>query len=897
MPEYSAFGRYKPTGPWLPATGPTDGFATGGFFADHPSFGVASESAVRPDGGGPFYRLGSSETPGDSVVGNIWEWTSRACRLCGVDLVQLECSTTNEQLVDGDTMPVRPLGTVRLELASDPEFTNGFFVEWETVKDSETVIGPTVKIYNPNTSDLVGENANLSDPRFVYHPNDNTTTSADVSPHVLTPLPSWTTQQFTPSRLGFDVPVELSTFPIFLTRAGSVFDRDLFSGGQPITFVRSVMRFGKLDGSEIVERQDRGWEVPLLWPRTFMTIGVHNNKAVGSVNGSYFRQVIPSDDHRFLTRQRWARVRSTTAQTNTVLVTLRDGTLQGGFLQVQPNVASVVSVQAAAPRVGVPTCRTIVNSDVTSSQRTLAERNAATGPSPLLCNYLRQPTTDLHAATVSTNPAQQWLAERLESPAAFDQPSGHPAQLTLNAAAVGRSLSVTTEFEFVDIQQSGVTNVPQWQSDTPNGLEDAKLPTVGIVPRAGGLGQNLLNGEGWFIQPEWTPADVSAPDWVGDPTLAGSTTPVRTATERQWCGVRFDPPTKPWLRFGDRGSPTTFAMAPNGGMASYLGNTPGGPELTLLNTYDMPLFRSGQTLLTAVLGSGNLLPRDGSHLYAVTDGPTTTLQNGAQTLQQTIEQTVEGNFLVDQFTPDARYIGPFPTLPVHQIYADQLEWAIIESASCQALQCDYAASIERVVSNALAPIYTTQQAGQDPAIPMTKVTDPSQRFIRASQGAWVRIKWRKTWRGVINVLYANFGCSGSVTQFVAGQRPNGLGNPAIDIPGFEETVTFSWPGPRQRRKKFEFLFEDYFNTDILLTESEWESLEQGDQVQVELVASGPVRYFRRSSGQPPVIDFANSGAAFDDSAPGVWPYRFTLPPTRASFRVDGRLLMSLQFTP
>jgi len=891
MAEYFALGKYKPTGPWLLPTGPTNGFLAGGFFADHPSFAIANETQLN--------RLGSSQTPGDSVVGNIWEWTSSACRLCGVDLVELQCSTAHEQIVEGVTRLIRPLGTVRLELASDLEFSNGFFVEWETIKDAETLIGPTIGVDNTD-DDQATKYSSLFGPRTVYHPNDETQPETDESPHVLSPLPSWTTQQFT-GDVGLGIIVNNTDRPITIGRLFTPGFSDIYAGGQSITFIRTVMRFGKLDGSDIVERTDRGWEWPRLWPRAFMTLGVHNNKAVGSVNGSFFRSIISPNDHEFLTKQRWARVRCTTAETNTIQVTGRFGTLQ--WAPTGPTgIIPAVSVQAAGPRAGVPTCRTIANSDVTASQRSISERNAATGPAPLLCSYWREPTTDPISAGAFNNPAQDWLAQRLESPAAFDQPSGHPAQFTLNAVAANRPLTVVTEFDFTQIVRSVNSLVPQNDADTPNGTEDAKLPTVAVLPRQRFFGGRT--GQGWLFPPEWTfPASFGAPDYEGTPTLAGSETPVVAATEKQWSRVIANAPTQPWLRFGDRGSLTTFVMAQNAGMASYVGNTTGGPALTLLNAYDMPFFRSNATRLTDVMGHVDLtmLPRVGEHFYSLDQPPVVTLGNGAQRLEQTITQQIKANFLIGVNQGNPRFVGPFPTVPVHQIYADQLEWAIVESATCTPLQCDYAASIERVVPEPFAPVYSVQQAGQDPAIPMTKVTDPARRFIRPATDAWVRIRWRKTWRTEINVLYANFECTGTSDPVVVGQRFISLQLGAIDIPGFDESITLAYPGPKQTRKTFTFLFEDYFNTDVRLTESEWESLEQGNQVSVELIQTAPDAYGRRAAGQPPTINSVQAGISprgpvdqiFQSAA---WVYD-RLPALSANWTVFGRLNMTLQFLP
>jgi hypothetical protein len=614
--EYIAGGRLKPPGNWLEA---------GRYQSDHSSF--------VPTGPGAIFgaRMESGSTASEEKTANIWEWTVNNCRLCKTDYVVVECSPFMASESDGSQFLAFALGKVRLELAIDEAFTDGFFVEWELALDSELAsVGKT--IFSASGTPPVGSEQRASPhdtKRSSFILIGDTAAEADECPHMEQQLPTWVTQQFshdpkTAAPLGF--------FPL---RSDSA-DR-LFDGTQPVTFVKSVMRFGKLDGTVINTKTDRSPYVLFFDDpeggfgsfaqslASYLSIGVHDNRVGASANDSFFSSSVTGDD--WLEKHRWSRVKTTTSPSNTFSVTRRRDTAQAsGSL----NASAPQTVHAKSPFVRNVQVRSITDSAVHASPKTKQAVDAATpvdgptGPASLVWTPFRNNIVS-RAMSSRENNATSWAAGRLRSTSPLLQPAGHPRPFSLNCFAVGKSLKISTTCEFGSIGQS----VQSY----------AKLPSVGISTQAGGSRQASRRSQdgfpvgGWATPPQWSELQRDpAPDrsdymanppfnaisnrgtpeefiafaqafesWMARPSggadqnigTAGVTGPGDNNTPlvsypQEWGVLYAQMPTRPWMRYADGTDEITLQN--NGGQPCYVANKVPTNELLAIKTLDLPGF-------------------------------------------------------------------------------------------------------------------------------------------------------------------------------------------------------------------------------------------------------------------------------------------------------------------
>lgn len=650
--EYLSTAYLKPTGAWLTTANE--------YYADHPSF-----RNVDPADTYGTWRLKSSDTPGNRQVANVWEWTAKKCRLCDLDYVVVSADPFILQQLNGEYYSGWSLGKVRLELAVDKEFEQGFFVEWETQKHAEfpslaDTLVDTGYGQNPYGTDPLG--SIFGDRTAWFNHGGSYAAEADVSPLCLVSFPSWVTQQASGTRSGIDASFNQAAFsdrldwPIYLRFLSD-------NSGQPVTFLRSVMRFGAIGGTP-QEVLDYGCQ--MLRKRwggvglrdVCLSLGVHNNVCGASANDTYFTEAITGQD--WLLKKRYARVITETAAQNEFLITGRQNTFQRSHPRTfSPSFTgdSAVTALATSPRVLEVNAYSLAGADGVASPKTQSFADAATGPTQLLYQPTHDPR-DVGFISSTANQATSFTASRIRSAATLSQPTGQVRALQHDSYAQGKSLQVSVECVVGSVARTDSNG-----GSTPNGDDDAFLPSVALLERnspgrktrADTTGSNpsgwpvfsaltnaftfveaeraaepnrsdYIDGEFFYknspcsanlgTKEEFETYIADYQQWRASPTGAGpqsAATPESSfgdfCNEDVWEYVYAELPKSPWLRYPTGASAVTLSN--NAGQAVYTASGINvGPSYSPVKSLQLPYFQGIQLAdhIGLLEGGNTLLP-------------------------------------------------------------------------------------------------------------------------------------------------------------------------------------------------------------------------------------------------------------------------------------------------
>lgn len=799
--EWTASGYLKPTSPWLEA---------GNYYADHSSFAVPGLNSAGPK------RLVSSTTPGQETTANIWEWTEYKCRLCKTDYIAVECVPfVSDPGGVGSYAQFSTLatGAVRIELSPYEDFSLGVFVEYETFVQQHTAsTGLTIldanqgltafgQDYHGSLHEAFGRSA------FLLAGNDASPAS-DVASHVSAALPSWTTQQFS------HIPV--SSRPILFPTQGQT-GGILFDGSQPLTFIRAAMRFGAIEGGQSEERISSAFAIfpGRGFGYVYLSLGVHDAKAGGYANESFFSAA--ATDDAWLRLNRFARIKVRAAGSNAFAATRRRGTLQE-LSSSDGTAYPPFSISNPSPGVRSIRVRTVSHSDATASPKQRAAAQSTTDPQDLVWVDSPNPIIPQRAISLQGNDATSWRAARLPSVAPLTQPGGQPRQLSHGCFAVGKQLLVSTRCEFVSIFPT-----------TSN--EAAKLPSVAIINRFGDMSRPGDADSGWVVPPQWTEAPRSPapvrddymanPPFVGTSVAGGSQINLGTADEfeawaadytswiadqyggavqtivtagatgtatrqNEWAAVYAQSPNRPWMRHADGSHVITLAQ--HAGQPVYVAQQSPSNAMSPVRTLELPYFETAQLAekLRITSGSPHQFPAtwNGRYRLGTPQGvPMSTFSKGS---------ICDGASWVDQyeyvFWPDywAIVYDPWnggtqistglwygvheitPTLPAWQYMASRRSMAAITSCSYTPLQLDCVADLSRGSSPSTAgwpaSTYSLAQAWADDTIPKHEAIATQVAAVAVPAGGTVTINWRKTWQINLSVLHGPAAATGTQAE-------------------------------------------------------------------------------------------------------------------------------------
>lgn len=976
--EFYALGYLKPTGEWLEAEN---------LYYQHHSSIVATGPAAFQNAIFAGDTIASNEK-----ITNIWEWTPSPflCRLCGIDLVSVSVSPyVLARHGEFDVIAVA-LGSVRLELALDDEFTNGFYIEWSIDKHAHyDLVADTLEAAGGGTGSSYGgyRSSIHKRDRSIWLKTRDQQPLADISSHVHDSLPSWIAMQFVDNPL-------LSSVSNFRTRHNfvgrqrrgyiaipfpnnfgptwrQIVERDpdwpdsVYDGTQELDFLKSTLTLGRLSGEVLESRTDYGpqcllrdnylTDAILLGASQgpgFLSLGVHNNQVLAVAQDSFFSAGIQGDE--WLEDIRRARLRIRTAADNT-FVSIPFGSQGSPSNEGSPEVFTASS-RSPAVRSTIKVFN-VTESDAKASPRTAAAIQAATGetgPSgpALLAWSPYQDTTEVRYCGSGDNEPASWRAARIASVHPFKHPPGQGRAFTDGSFAVGKGLSVSVETEFGSTQPGFGVGPSGVNSD---GVEWAKLPTCFCELRSASVssrGQKIsglaVTG-GWTdSMPIWTPPPrTTAPLFNDDPqayrawrfsptgggvqritdpgvTGPGPSGPLITYDETySYAFCQF--PSLPWMRYRVSG-PEQITLTQNAGQDVYLGNIT--PTETLKPPSTLEILAStftGQEKLTQALGIGNNAPKG----YGNEAG-----QPGAGSFQETHTLTsqewrstfntyawpgiwvapteVAGSFGSTYFTNDPKGVTILePTLPGWQYLAPHRDFVAVDECTYTPLQLDCVAVLTRAPTGAAtadfpAEQYTQTAADQDISIPFEEAIYPQQRDSVRPQGGHVRLNWRKTWKIDMTIRSGPAGVTGTSGYTYEGNvndllSPTGpyitaFGSPIGDFFGssgasgpdgglevfsLQEEVSVFWPSEQTTTQDVQFLCEDTWQTNLDLTEQQWQSLESGQSVELRLSQFSDE--FVSTSNVSLEDYYANVGQYLTNSSARHW-------------KVPAQLVITLQFT-
>lgn len=940
--EWQANGYFKPTGPWLEAAG---------YYADHSSFAVSGRNAF--DG----KRLVSSATAGEATTANVWEWTQYKCRLCHTDYIAIECVPymADETLLSQSNINyVFAAGAVRLELSPLEDFSKGFFVEYEIFPHAEYA-SAGLSLFDAalglaSYGNDYHASLHAANGRSAYILVGETSPQADVAAHFANPLPSWTTQQFSRNTSGARLR------PIwFPTASGNTFliNSDVvFNGSQPLTFMRAAMRFGPLEGGALQERIATALAAPVAdFSHVYMSLGVHDAKVGAMAFDSFFYD--DATDVDWLKNRRFARVKVRASDSNTFSITRRDETKQErSGTDLTPYEPFTVS--GKSPGVRRIVTQSVLDSSATASPKTKSTALSATNPADLVWSQSADALYGLVSIPLSGNDATAWRASRLNSVAPLAQPSGQPRALSHDCNAIGKSLQVTTQCTIGTIgptttaeaaklpsvaiirrsnsnfeqmsrpgdADSGYVNPPQWvevaRKPEPDPLTYVPDPTNPLFTESEFL-QYGADYAAWRLDPfgggeqDISTSGVSGPQ-NGSPLVSRS---------NEWASIYVESPNKPWMRYAD-GSHVA-SLQQHAGQSAFYGAQSAGSPMSPVLTLDLPYFGNAglaDFLQIRTPGAGSLFPyswtceykEEASSIFRsfACDGTSwkDRFEYSLWPAQWNIffqTGVVFGNSAYTGFS-DLR-----PTLGAWQYLASRRSMAAVTACTYTPLRLECVAELQRgslSVSPAGAATadwpgssYRIADAWADDDIPKHEAIRSQQRNNFVPLGGTVRLHFRKTWQIETTVTqgpaiatggssYRNEGTLVANQSFY--QLP--LNNPAntlIEIRSLQEVAEISWPGPSCQTQNYTFLHEDFWTVTVSLTEQQWQSLENGEAVTLQLrqdfqfAGSNPYRNYVSNSNTVTTRRYtASAGGVVNGSAP--------TPEAKNGF-VDVQMAVTLQF--
>lgn len=964
--EYLSTAYLKPTGAWLTTVNE--------YYADHPSF-----RNVDPADTYGTWRLKSSDTPGNRQVANVWEWTAKKCRLCDLDYVVVSADPFILRQLSGEYFSCWGLGKVRIELAVDKEFSEGFFVEWQIQKHAEFASLADTMVdaaygQNPYGTDPLG--SIFGDRTAWFNHGGSYGDESDISPLCLLSFPSWVTQQASGTRFGIDAFFNQAAYanrlewPIYLRFLSD-------SSGQPVTFLRSVMRFGAIGGTpqEVLDygcqmlRKQRGG-VGLR--HVCLSLGVHNNLCGASANDTFFSTAITGQD--WLVKKRYARVITETASQNEFLITGREDTFQRRHPRnFSPSFTgdSAVTAVATSPRVLEVDAYSLAGSDGVASPKTQSFADAATGPTQLLYQPTHDPR-DVRFISSAANQATSFTASRIRSAATLSQPTGQVRALQHDSYAQGKSLKVSVECVIGNVARTDSNG-----GSTPNGDDDAFLPSVALLDRNGSGSINRKsridttgsNPSGWpvnavltdaftFVEAEraaepdrsdyidgnffYTNAPCSAnlgskeqfesyiaayEEWKASPTGGGPQSAATAGSsfgdfcnQDVWEYVYAEMPDAPWFRYP--AGALSVTLNNNAGQAVYSASGLNvGPTYLPIKSLQLPYFQGIQLAdHVGLLQEGNtLLPVTyqaiPSFEFNYLKQVTATTNNTSSGLSQTFYYNVWPFYWGNTYDPysgctmiptDTWYgvdIAP-PTLPAWQAVNNttpQRLFSAITGATYTPLKFDCLAFIDTDTTPA-DTILSPSEAVNESAIDKYDALYPSVVPPAKPGEAIVVIHWRRTWKADIEVTAGPVSISGSHSYINHGPltdnqdkyslfRPyanNGVVQAeSVDVFELDETVTVAWPGPQTNTKDYTFLFHDQWCTSISLNASEWQQLQDGQEVTVWMEDTSRIESnFKRGIQGDTKAYGAAAGFNYVESG---------LRPERHTWSVEAQLKITLQF--
>lgn len=929
--EYSAPGYLKPTGPWL-----TDSQAD--YYADHPSLRPtgSQEAGDRND----FTRLHTTRAAGSQQLANIWEFTEvRRCRLCGIDYVTVGINHQSVSDIPADTFGPKTrwaLGTARLEIAIDDQFTEGYFIEIETVKSGEryTVLLPHA------TSENSEYQANWS--RQAWFLMGGTAAQADIASHANQPLPSWLTQNYNQDFRGMPRTVSASggerlAIPVVYGQ-----DSEYYNGTLPFVHIKSYLRFGTLDGTVLAEREDIGPEIALRHDRFWylqndgahLAIGVHDNRVIASAADSFFSHTAEGDD--WLWKRRRSRVVLTTGQDNSFPTTL---------------LGNVVTASVTAPVVRTVNCNKITDSAATASPKLPAEAAAATGdegPSgPASLVWTPSHLFPAGAAqAVTANKAGSFRASRINSVAPMLQPDGAPSQLSYNCVASTRPLHISAR----TVVGAATPMFASYPSGTnADGVPYELLPGMYVTQAVGRQvdGEQKGNALQWTQAPRSpAPAVSSRGDavayraWRDDP-FGGAPQDIATPGVQFSLGsadrygyVTAQQPRHPWNRHPI--SEHSVTLSQNAGQSVYVGNGDPGVPVRGIPTLDLVSRRNefvgvsgnyastlgGQLGISTGFISGSTttpgafmpLTFTGRAQYGVSFS-TPSLSTGTRsTSVSTAEwrdtysydlwpQAGGVNYRVGGTTRSELWpLTQFPTLPAWQTLAAGRYFSAIESCQWTPLQLDCVAWLTRSYGTS-GESYSQQQALNDEAIPHDEVLRAARRPFGGFDplGGTVVLNWRRTWKFEAVIRSGVAQATGSTSSRTEGRLrdlSDGVRYSSSfsftfadddEVNSLQEEVELFWSLDNSDEQTVTFYFEDFWSTYVDLSVEQWSNLENGQAVSVHLLEQNDSLSRFTSVNSPTFRNYDTGPFPFGTNSAGrlrgVW----------RNFDVPARIEMTLQF--
>ena len=381
-----------------------------------------------------FGELGLMITP-QSPVNVVYRAKSDYCRLPQADCVSVEIWPTFAFPLHGG-QEISCLGSSRLEVSTDPNFSSGFFVE--SIQTATTATIPPGALYSVRTGREEWDEEQLSQwgtgdavhAGFDFYTGDSTavTMATGQESFFLNQLPSWIDSGtvWSQQSYGSDVGNPLANMV-----QGLFYFRGEFDGTKQFSYSHTKILFGSFSDStdEVFEEFDNeATTVGNLW------LGVADSKALARVGKTWFSSHALSDIEamEWAMRRRFYRVTQrgpTGADVTQVHVPGFPQLNAGGIYSDDATLATTSPIARSATG---PRC---VDACDRHSTESMKMPTGVTGPVELFWGdgYVNSPTG---------MEAHSYLAMRLPGVAPFDQPS-QPAALSIGCNAVGKQLKIS----------------------------------------------------------------------------------------------------------------------------------------------------------------------------------------------------------------------------------------------------------------------------------------------------------------------------------------------------------------------------------------------------------------------------------------------------------------------
>lgn len=407
-----------------------------------------------------FGELGLMITP-QSPVNVVYRAKSDYCRLPQADCMSVEIWPTFAFPLHGG-QEISCLGSSRLEVSTDPNFSSGFFVE--SIQTATTATIPPGALYSVRTGREEWDEGQLSrwgtgaavHAGFDFYTGDSTavTMATGQESFFVDPLLSWIdsgtvwSQQDYGSYLGN---------PLANVVQGLFYFRGEFDGTKQFSYAKTKILFGSFSDStdEVLEEFDNeATTVGNLW------LGVADSKALARAGKTWFASHALSDidSMEWAMRRRFYRVVQRGPTGADVAQLHVPGFPQQNAGGIYSDDATLATTSPIARSATGPRCVDACDRHATESMKM---PTGVTGPVELFWGdgYVNSPTG---------MEAHSYLAMRLPGVAPFDQPS-QPASLSIGCNAVGKRLKIS----FREIATEGhppfpaqrATVIPHWENN------------------------------------------------------------------------------------------------------------------------------------------------------------------------------------------------------------------------------------------------------------------------------------------------------------------------------------------------------------------------------------------------------------------------------------------------